>query len=115
MGDEDAREEYRRLAPYGYFSLAVKFHIAKDYSESFPLFKRSADLGLKDAFCAVGNFYNVFYKEGDMGVDKDLDEAKRWYARAAAEGHEEAIANLAAIEDKERAADDAAEVDGCQS
>ena len=115
MGDEDAREEYRRLAPYGYFSLAVKFHIAKDYSESFPLFKRSADLGLKDAFCAVGNFYNVFYKEGDMGVDKDLDEAKRWYARAAAEGHEEAIANLAAIEDKERAADDAAEVDGCHS
>ena len=31
----------------------------------------------------------------------------------AAEGHEEAIANLAAIEDKERAADDAAEVDEC--
>ena len=33
----------------------------------------------------------------------------------AVEGHEEAIANLAAIEDKERAAGDAAEVDGRHS
>ena len=33
------------------------------------------------------------YEHGD-GIEADLDEAKRWYARAAAKGHEDAIAIL---------------------
>ena len=46
----------------------------------------SATQGYGDlAVCAVASRYRY-----GSGVERDLDEAKRWYARAAANGHQAA-------------------------
>ena len=53
--------------------------------EAFRYCKLAAEQGFTEAECALGDHYT----RGD-GVDFDPLEAKRWYTRAAAKGHEEA-------------------------
>ena len=54
--------------------------------------------GLTDAEGLVGQAY----KDG-VGVDVDLDGAERWFARAAAKGHELSRKELNEIRDAEAA------------
>jgi TPR repeat protein len=44
------------------------------------------------------------YNHGE-GVEVDLDEARRWYARAAAKGHEPSIDALARLDRKAKEAE----------
>ena len=50
---------------------------------------RAAGKGIANAEYAVG-----YYSEVGIGVPVDAEEAKRWYARAAAQGHERATQRL---------------------
>jgi hypothetical protein len=61
--------------------------------ESFRYCKLAADSGFPEAEHALG----ICYEDGE-GVDLDLDEARRWYARAAAKGHEKAASALAKLD-----------------
>ena len=63
------------------------------YRESFRYCKLAADRGYTRAEYNIA----VSYKEGE-GVDVDLEEARRWYARAAAKGYEKAASALAALD-----------------
>ena len=56
------------------------------FEEAVQLFRLSAEQNFTDSLCMLGNCY----LHGE-GVEADLDEAKRWYARAAANGDERAI------------------------
>ena len=40
----------------------------------------------------------VYYMNGEGGVEVDLEEARRWTARAAAKGHEHAVKKLAMMD-----------------
>ncbi|KAH8047520.1 hypothetical protein JL720_16093 [Aureococcus anophagefferens] len=62
---------------------------AGNFDAAFSYFKSSASQGYFNAFYGLGKCL-----ENGYGVDRDLDEAKRWYARVAAKGDEEAIAAL---------------------
>ena len=63
-----------------------------DSDEIFRFIKLAADQGLTDA---ERNLAECF--EDGFGVEKDLTEAMRWYARAAAKGNEKAIAAVAEL------------------
>lgn len=60
--------------------------------EAFRLYKMAAEQGLTSSQYNVGVCY-----EKVVGVERDLDEARRWYALAAAKGHERAIKSLAKL------------------
>ena len=57
------------------------------------LYEKSAQLGDSNAMCYLGNCY----EEGD-GVTKDLNKAREWYTKAAAQGSEKAKTELAALD-----------------
>ena len=61
--------------------------------EAFRLYKMAAEHGLTPAEFNVG-----LSNEKGVGVERDVDEAKRWYARAAAKGDERAARALARVE-----------------
>ena len=60
--------------------------------EAFRLYKMAAEQGLTEAEFNVG-----LSNEKGVGVERDVDEAKRWYARAAAKGDKSAIKSLARL------------------
>mmetsp|Transcript_32032 Transcript_32032/g.104067 ORF Transcript_32032/g.104067 Transcript_32032/m.104067 type:complete len:201 (-) Transcript_32032:13-615(-) len=60
-----------------------------DRDEIFHFLKLAADQGFTEAETSLAQCF-----ERGFGVEKDLTEAMRWYARAAAKGHEESIAAL---------------------
>ena len=63
-------------------------------SEALEMARRAAAKG----HAKSSLFLAIMYKVGGVcGVDKDLDESKRWYERAAALGDEHAIGRLAEI------------------
>jgi hypothetical protein len=77
-------------------SASAQFNLAFDLEddeatrrEAFSYYKRSANQGLTDAVYSIGRCY-----ERGIGVERDVDEARRWYERAAAKGDEDAIAKL---------------------
>ena len=51
---------------------------ARDLVEAFEYFKLAADRGLHMSFNSMGFCY-----ESGEGVERDLDEARRWYTRSA--------------------------------
>ena len=55
-------------------------------TKAFELYEKSANLGFCTAMCNVGNYY----KKGWGGVAKDLNRAREWYTKAAAQGHTKA-------------------------
>ena len=57
--------------------------------EAFPFLKRSAELGYIESWDKLAYLY-----AGGLGVEVDLEEAKRWYERAAEKGHAASIAAL---------------------
>ena len=84
---------YLRAADLGWAKaqnrLAVLFEEEKISTEAVRYYRLAAEQGHAVASMNLG----VCYEYGDC-VEADLDEAKRWYARAAATGHEQAIARL---------------------
>jgi len=69
------------------FSLASHFHRKGEHEEHIHYISLAAEQGLTDAMYYLGRCY----AEGE-GVEPDLDQAKIWYARAAAKGLEVAFA-----------------------
>jgi hypothetical protein len=63
------------------------------YRESFRYCKLAADRG----YTAAEFNLAISYRKGE-GVDVDLEEARRWYARAAAKGHEKAASALTKLD-----------------
>ena len=58
-------------------------------TKAFELYEQSALLGNSQGMYKVG----VFYQYGS-GVTKDTNNAKEWYAKAVAQGHEHAQTQL---------------------
>ena len=73
-------------------NLGTCFHRDGQLEEAFRHFKMAAEQGLTSSQYNVGVCY-----EKVVGVERDLDEARRWYALAAAKGHERAIKSLAKL------------------
>ena len=63
--------------------------VAKDYVAALRFARRAADKGNAIGKANLG----VFYANG-WGVPRDMREAIKWYAKAAAQGIEGAIASL---------------------
>ena len=94
---EKALELYRQAAARG-FCLA-QTNVARilsitsgDSDEIFHFLKLAADQGFTEAETNLAQCF-----EQGCGVEKDLTEAMRWYARAAAKGNEKAIAAVAKL------------------
>ena len=65
--------------------------VAKDYAAALRFARRAADKGNAVGEANLG----VLYANG-WGVPRDVREAIKWYAKAAAQGIEGAVANLRA-------------------
>ncbi|EGB10301.1 hypothetical protein AURANDRAFT_11168, partial [Aureococcus anophagefferens] len=85
MDKKKARQLFQMAADRGLAkaqcNLASCFHRDGQLEEAFRHFKMAAEQGLTTSQYNVG----VCYEKG-VGVERDVDEAKRWYARAAAKG-----------------------------
>jgi len=71
--------------------IAGAFHEAGDAKEAVRYLTLAGEQGLTEAELQLGRLYAA----GADGVEVDFQEAKRWFARAAAKGDEEAKRNLA--------------------
>lgn len=75
----------------GEFNLANVLREQGKFEEAFHYTKLAAEQGHRDAQYNLA----VMYEDGHGGdIETDLDEAGRWYARAAAGGDEDAAARL---------------------
>ncbi|BGP42863.1 hypothetical protein JCM10449v2_006875 [Rhodotorula kratochvilovae] len=83
-GDPDAE-----LALSGWYLTGSEGVLKQSDSEAYLWARRAANKGLPKAEYAVG-----YYSEVGIGVKADLEEAKRWYMRAAAQGNKRAMQRL---------------------
>ena len=65
-----------------------------DFAKAIALFMRAAEAGDALAQLLLGERY----RDGDRGVARDAAVARKWLARAAESGHEEAAAKLAMLD-----------------
>jgi TPR repeat protein len=77
------------LALSGWFLTGAEGLIKQSDTEAYIWARKAADKKLAKAEYAVGH-----YSEKGIGARPDLDEAKRWYARATAQGHPKAAQRL---------------------
>ncbi|KAM0786938.1 hypothetical protein ACM66B_002359 [Microbotryomycetes sp. NB124-2] len=82
----DAESE---LALSGWYLTGSEGVLKQSDSEAYLWARRAANKGLPKAEYAVG-----YYSEVGIGVRQDLEEAKRWYMRAAAQGNKRAMQRL---------------------
>ena len=61
----------------------------QDYGKALALFKNAAENNCSRANYHIGRFY-----ENGLGCDKNIDEAKEWYQKAADKGDKDAKAAL---------------------
>ena len=96
LDKKKARQLYQMAADRGHaraqHNIGSYFHREGQQEEAIRYFKMAAEQGLTPAEFNVG-----LSNEKGIGVERDLDEAKRWYARAAAKGDERAIEALAKL------------------
>jgi TPR repeat protein len=87
---EKAIQLFRMAANRGHchaqFNLGVALGIRDQFEDAFHWVKAAAEQGMTDAEADVGDCLRT-----GNGVEPDVDEAKRWYARAAAKGDVKAI------------------------
>ncbi|GJN93090.1 hypothetical protein Rhopal_006135-T1 [Rhodotorula paludigena] len=83
-GDPDAE-----LALSGWYLTGSEGVLKQSDSEAYLWARRAANKGLPKAEYAVG-----YYSEVGIGVKAELEEAKRWYMRAAAQGNKRAMQRL---------------------
>jgi uncharacterized protein len=67
-------------------------NVAKDDRRSFELNAESAASGYRDAVLAMGWYYL-----NGVGVDRDVDEARKWYRKSARQRQPSAMFSLGAI------------------
>ncbi|KAI8902119.1 hypothetical protein BC833DRAFT_613964 [Globomyces pollinis-pini] len=84
QGNPDAE-----LALSGWYLTGFENVLRQSDKEAYLWAKKAADKGLAKAEYAV-----AYFLENGVGVQKDLDEARRWYTRAASQGNQRAIARL---------------------
>ncbi|BGP19420.1 hypothetical protein JCM10213v2_007509 [Rhodosporidiobolus nylandii] len=77
------------LALSGWYLTGSEGVLKQSDSEAYLWARRAANKGLAKAEYAVG-----YYSEVGIGVKADLEEAKRWYMRAAAQGNKRAMQRL---------------------
>lgn len=83
-GDSEAE-----LALSGWYLTGSEGVLKQSDSEAYLWAKRAADKGLSKAEYAVG-----YYAEVGIGIKQDIELAKRWYMRAAAQGNKRAMNRL---------------------
>ncbi|KAG8959429.1 hypothetical protein FRC03_007993 [Tulasnella sp. 419] len=86
-GDPEAE-----LSLSGWYLTGSEGVLKQSDSEAYLWARRAANKGLPKAEYAVG-----YYAEVGIGVKQDMDLAKRWYMRAAAQGNKRAMARLTQI------------------
>ncbi|EIN07625.1 HCP-like protein [Punctularia strigosozonata HHB-11173 SS5] len=77
------------LALSGWYLTGVEGILKQSDSEAYLWARRAANKGLAKAEYAVG-----YYAEQGIGIKQDIEFAKRWYMRAAAQGNKRAMARL---------------------
>ena len=70
-----------------------RYFAAGDFVEGARYCRLAAEQGLTEAEYNMGCFYRT-----GRGVQRDVDEARRWFSRAAAKGFENAAINLACLD-----------------
>ncbi|KAG7085753.1 hypothetical protein E1B28_003296 [Marasmius oreades] len=86
-GDAEAE-----LALSGWYLTGSEGVLKQSDSEAYLWARRAANKGLSKAEYAVG-----YYAEVGIGVKQDIEFAKRWYMRAAAQGNKRAMNRLTEI------------------
>ncbi|TFK55343.1 HCP-like protein [Heliocybe sulcata] len=77
------------LALSGWYLTGCEGVLKQSDSEAYLWARRAANKGLSKAEYAVG-----YYAEVGIGVKQDIEFAKRWYMRAAAQGNKRAMSRL---------------------
>ncbi|KAH8917630.1 HCP-like protein [Atractiella rhizophila] len=77
------------LALSGWYLTGSEGVLKQSDTEAYLWARRAANKGLPKAEYAVG-----YYSEVGIGVKQDVDEAKKWYMRAAAQGNKRAMQRL---------------------
>ncbi|EIW66896.1 hypothetical protein TREMEDRAFT_34129 [Tremella mesenterica DSM 1558] len=83
-GDSEAE-----LALSGWYLTGSEGVLKQSDTEAYLWGRKAANKGLAKAEYAVG-----YYSELGIGVKQDMDQAKRWYMRAAAQQHKRAMQRL---------------------
>ena len=87
QGDPEAE-----LALSGWYLTGAEGILPQSDQEAFLWAQKAAEKGLAKAEFAVG-----YYIETGIGTASNLQEAKRWYLRAAEQGQKRAMARLAEL------------------
>ncbi|KAG0167188.1 hypothetical protein DFQ28_005684 [Apophysomyces sp. BC1034] len=77
------------LALSGWYLTGAEGVLAQNDAEAYLWARKSADKGFSKAEYAVG-----YYTETGIGTKQNLDEAKKWYMRAAAQNNRRAMQRL---------------------
>lgn len=80
------------LALSGWYLTGAEGILPQSDQEAFLWAQKAAQKGLAKAEFAVG-----YYVETGIGTAKDVQEAKKWYLRAAEQGQKRAMARLAEL------------------
>ena len=80
---------HAELALSGWYLTGAEGVLQQSDTEAYTWAQRAANKGIANAEYAVGH-----YTEVGIGTVPDVEEAKRWYARAAAQQHARAIQRL---------------------
>jgi len=80
------------LALSGWYLTGVEGVVRQSDSEAYLWARKAADRSFAKAEYAVG-----YYSETGVGVKPDVEEAKRWYARAAGQGNKRAAQRLSEL------------------
>ena len=64
----------------------------KNYGETLTLLKPIAEKGHSEAQCIIGNLYHL-----GLGVERNIQEAIKWYRKSAQQGYSIAENNLNTI------------------
>ena len=90
-----ATKLYRRAANGGHAEAQVRFgrilYLGSDNVGALEYFRKSAEQGNAGGQSGVG----LMYEGGEGGVEQNFDEARKWYALAAQQGHTLSINALA--------------------
>ncbi|KAJ3219986.1 hypothetical protein HDU67_007719 [Dinochytrium kinnereticum] len=84
QGDPEAE-----LALSGWYLTGAEGVLKQSDTEAYLWARKAADKGLAKAEYAVG-----YYSEHGVGVRADIEEARKWYLRAAAQGNKRAVQRL---------------------
>ena len=98
---KQAAEQGNLDAIYAMALLGRAGHIAMPEAEMISYWRRSAEAGLADAMFRMGRFY----EEGKR-LERDLEEAEKWYKRAHERGYPDAAYRLRLMDYKTSPNDD---------